>query len=184
MPEDHILSDIIAALALLVSVVAAWAAFRSAKAAENANRAAASQTRIALQTDSLFKLEERFNSRELLGERARAAPALRTNPIGPDIEDVLDFMDTIGLYLKNGALNEDDVWNTFGYWILRYWLLSENYVREKQRKGQSLWDNFASLADKMSKKSAKEGERIDQAELQKFLNEEESFLKTRFRRKP
>ena len=78
IPENHTLSDIIAALALLVSIVAAWAAFRSAKAAENANRAAASQTRIALQTDTLFKLEERFNSRELLEERARAATALRS----------------------------------------------------------------------------------------------------------
>jgi hypothetical protein len=82
-------SDIIAIFALLVSgatgyfsLVSARAAARSATAAEEANRASASQTRAALQTDTLFKLEERFNSRELLEKRARAAVALRSNPIG------------------------------------------------------------------------------------------------------
>jgi hypothetical protein len=152
-PTSYIIttSDIIAIGALVFTgLTALWtlaqarAAARSASAAEDANRAAASQTRVALQTDTLFKLEERFNSREILKERGLAARALRSNPIGSDIEDVLDYMDTIGLYLKKGALNEDDVWNTFGYWILRYWLLSENYI--KQRKEQSLWDDFASLA--------------------------------------
>jgi hypothetical protein len=54
-------------------------------------------------------------------------------------------METIGLYLNNGVLNENDVSNTFGYWILRYWRLSENYVKDKQQRQQSLWDNFVSL---------------------------------------
>jgi hypothetical protein len=66
--------------------------------------------------DIILKLDDRFNN-TLLPKRRKAAQALKRGPDehDADIEDVLDFFETLGLLVRRHALDREVVWHTFFY---------------------------------------------------------------------
>jgi len=138
------------------------------------------RSRFSQSVDLILKLEERFSdSKAMIDKRKQAAKALRSNPSSPssDIEDVLDFFETLGLLVRRKALDEEMVWNTFYHWLHRYWLLCESYIRTKQKTKLTLWGDYADLEKRLVDLEWKKTKRRDDIylsndELDEFLNDE------------
>jgi len=89
------------------------------------------RSRFSLGIDLLLKLEERFEGQEMLRIRRKAARSLLKKS-GDGIDDVLNFFKTIGLLVRKGALDGKMVWHSFSYWIHRYWLTTNEYIKEER----------------------------------------------------
>jgi len=92
-------------------------------------------SRLSLSVKLLLNLEERFDGPALQKQRSAAVNAIRSNT--PDnesnVEDVLDFFETIGLLTHRKALDKEMVWNSFFYWLHGYWRFCRPFI-DKQRK--------------------------------------------------
>jgi hypothetical protein len=140
--------------------------------------------RKSLQNDTLLKLEDRFNSPDFIRRRMLAAKAIlknrkeeKENPANliSDVDDVLDFMDTIGLCVRKGALDKEAVWNTFGYWVRHYWSLSSAYIEKMNKTKPSIWADFTSLQKKLNKIELRKRGIVPEPtdpDLEKFLHDE------------
>ena len=98
-----------------------------------------SNSRFALSVDTLLKMEERFNSPDMVKKRKKAAKALLGKTHHEDADDVLDFLETIGIMVHRGALDEEMVWNTFFYWVDGYWEAAQSHIQEEQKKNPEVW---------------------------------------------
>lgn len=138
------------------------------------------RSRFSQSVDLILKLEQRFfESEEMIGIRKKAAETLRDNPSSPssDIENVLDYFETIGLLVRRKALDKEMVWHTFYHWMHRYWLLSNQYIIEKRKSKPSLWEDYVNLENQIvdfERKKSKTNDDIDlsKEELEEFLKDE------------
>ena len=138
------------------------------------------RARFSQSVDLILKLEQRFNKDEdMIEARRKAAEALRVNPVSPspDIEDVLDFFETLALLVRRKALDKEMVWHTFYYWMHRYWLLSKAYIREKQESKPTFWEDYVRLEEQViaiERKKSKSNADIDlpKDEPEEFIREE------------
>lgn len=88
------------------------------------------QSRLALQTQSLMDLEARFYAPEMVALRRSAARGLIAHaPTNCDLEDVLDFLHDVITLMESGVINRALAHEFYKYWIARYWLAAEPYVR-------------------------------------------------------
>jgi hypothetical protein len=66
---------------------------------------------------------------------------------------VLDFYETVGRLVDRGYLDEEDVWNQFGYWVLH--LNADSQVREnvkyEQEQEQNEYAVYIRLVDRLTK---------------------------------
>lgn len=126
------------------NALAAWAAVVAALAAVVALWTESRRSRFALGVDLILKLDERFNSEEMRRARRAAAKSL-LDKTHTEADEVLDFFEMIGFLARRGALDEKMIWETFFYWIYRYWHCAKEYI-ERQREGDpTLWANAAHL---------------------------------------
>jgi hypothetical protein len=138
------------------------------------------RSRFSQSVDLILKLEQRFNKdKDVIEARRKAAKAFHSNSGSPpsDIEDVLDFFETLGLLVRRKALDKEMVWHTFYYWMHRYWLLSKAYIREKQKSKPTFWKDYVRLEEQLTaieRKKSKLNTDIDLSkdELDVFLNDE------------
>lgn len=98
----------------IATVVTAFAAIGSTWAAifavkrQNENFERSNQGfRLSLSADLALKLDGTFNSNAFRKSRAVAAKSLLRQEEMVESEEVLDFFETIGLFMKSGALNEE-----------------------------------------------------------------------------
>jgi hypothetical protein len=101
--------------------------------------------KLTIGADLAMKLDERFNEHDFLKIRVVAAKALRTNSDVKRAEDIFDFFDTVGLFVRLGALDPRIAHSLFFYWINLYWRAGEKYIKAEQQKAKLRWDEFAKL---------------------------------------
>ena len=135
--------SLIAALAALttatVSVIALWIQGR--------------RWSIALQTDLLLKLTEKFYDPQMRQIRRLAAQKLMGGQTA-DFEDVyqlLDFFVLLGTLLDKKALSLDLTYILFEYWIVRYWHCVAPRIHDlrKDHSDPELFITLERLAGKM-----------------------------------
>ena len=68
-----------------------------------------------------------FDSGAMQQHRAKTAFA-RLHGADPPTDSVLDFFETMGHYVRQGALDKETVWNDFGYTVTRYWPAVRSYA--------------------------------------------------------
>jgi len=90
------------------------------------------QFRFAHSVDLVFDLEHRFDAPEMINDRKLAARALLAGICEQELEPVLDFFETLGVFVSRHAVDEELVWNSFSYWILRYAALAQGQGRAPQ----------------------------------------------------
>ena len=98
------------------------------------------------------------------------------------IENVIDFFDMLGFYIKNNYIKTDLVWNNFYYWFNLY---HEFYVKYsikdfRFKDSPQVWKNLEYLRDELRKiEFAESGKKlldpIQKSELEKFFKEEGDF---------
>lgn len=124
---------------------------------------------------------------DMQGKRQKAAQALlkhngdRKNVDAhmselSDVDDVLDFFEDIGFYVKGGQISAEVAHHHFYHWIRGYWKASRNYIEACQEFEPARWVHICDLFEttceieisqtKKSKEQELEGDSVT------FLNEE------------
>jgi hypothetical protein len=136
-------------------------------------------SRFALGVNIILKLEATFDAPEMSAARSLAATALKADPNTADIEPVLDFFETIGVLLRRRAIDEELVWSSFSYWVLRYAALARDQIhaRRKAEADDTYYEEFDFLVKQMTalevkKRRLKAPPFFSTASLAGFLNEE------------
>ncbi len=71
----------------------------------------------SLQVQSRPAFEKTFNERDLRSTRHHPARQLQPGSPKGDVDDLLDFFDTLGLLVRRRALDPEMVWHRFFYWL-------------------------------------------------------------------
>jgi hypothetical protein len=113
------------------------------------------EARELLQVRVAASLDEEFNSRTLRHERGRLALAIHRKETPEDYR-VMQFFDKVGMYLHQGRVDEDTVYQQFGRPVAYYWTASEPYVQSlrKARHDDLLFANFEELYHQLARKEA------------------------------
>ncbi len=101
--------------------------------------------RFSLKVESLLALERKFNELGYRKSRHHAARQLLANAPEADVEEVLDFLDTVGLLVRRRALDKEMVWHTFFYWIHGYWHAAAEVIERERRKNPRVWEDLPEL---------------------------------------
>ncbi len=138
-------------------------------------------SRIALQTDALLRLTEKFDSDRFRALRRMAAFRLLSLDRGKiaehnyALDEVLESLSEIAFLLKKKAIDEELVFNQFSWWIIRYWLCSLEHIETVRKQDPLSWFTFEALARKMLEGEKKEGYSDDNYShemLHQFLQDE------------
>ena len=120
--------------ALVAVIVAIWTQYKQTHS-----------FKLTIGADLAMKLDERFNEHDFLKIRVIAAKALRTNSDVKRAEDIFDFFDTVGLFVRLGALDPRIAHSLFFHWINLYWRAGEKYIKAERQKSKLKWEEFAKL---------------------------------------
>ena len=78
-----------------------------------------------------------------------------------DIHQAITAFNTLGLYVKNGYLDEQDVLDIWAMSIYRTWLTAQPYIAHRERThGYHSWAYFEPLAKNCQENLARKGEEI------------------------
>jgi hypothetical protein len=131
--------------------------------------------------DLLLKFEDRFfNTEQMKTARLLASKSLQQ---GGDsgVDDVLDFFETIGMLIRKDALDKEMVWNTFFYWLHRYWSAARDYISSQREDDPATWQELTYLHERMIEVERKKTHcsdsdlRLSKEDIKKFLEEEASL---------
>jgi len=137
------------------------------------------QFRFAHSIDLVFDLEHRFDAPEMINNRKLAATALLSGTCEEEVEPILDFFETLGVFVSRHAVDEELIWNSFSYWILRYAALAHGQIeaRRNAESDNTYWQEFESLVKCLTKietkrRHLKSPPSFSKEQLESFLQEE------------
>lgn len=82
-----------------------------------------------MQLQAIIELDKEWNSKELLESRAAAwNDANEVNKY--KVERVLEFLEKVSTFQKNGVIPVDLVWDTFGWYLWRYCFYCSHIIEE------------------------------------------------------
>jgi hypothetical protein len=124
--------------------------------------------------DLLFRLENDFFGSDKIAQRALAARNFASDPGDfAELEDILDFFETVAMLTRKGALDLYMVWHTFNYWIERYYAVAKPRIAVRQLQERGVWEDLDWLMPRLMKLQARKGgNNLDDAELARFIHEE------------
>ena len=124
--------------------------------------------------DLLFRLEGDFFGPAKGTQRALAARNYLVDPNDfAEMEDVLDFFETIAMLTRKKALNLYIVWHTFDYWMERYYAVARPHIVSRQAQEPGVWEDLDWLMPRLKNLQAKKGgSSLSESELNRFLLEE------------
>jgi hypothetical protein len=134
------------------------------------------------QVQHLMSLVAQFDDEPMATYRKTLAEDRLQNKQDPaELYRVLDFFETVGVLTDRGYLNEDDVWNEFGYWVLHLYADDEvqrdvNYEMNHQANE---YHGFMSLLDRMNRIEKEHGGKSFRdlsQEVNQFYKEESHIL--------
>jgi hypothetical protein len=106
------------------------------------------QTAFAIAVDLLLKMDERFDSPEMLRRRQCAARGL-LNGSEDNVRDVLNYFELVGLLMRRKALDRAMVWHDLSYWITQYADAARDYINAERHKDPNLWTELLWLDAQM-----------------------------------
>jgi len=164
------------------------------KAQEKSSSALVGQLQLSalsLQATMLRDLEREFNETRRQQDRFKLAAFLlnrlageanRKTRLTPDLAEILDFFEAIGLYVKKGALDLEMTWSAFYNWVAPYWQLVHedvDHLRKTRSElgSKTLWEEVQWLYKELAKYEInREGYEkepsFSDCQLKQFLNEE------------
>lgn len=108
-------------------------------------------SRLSLGADLILRHAERFESNAFRQKRRLAAKALLENRDLENVEDVLDFFDTVAVLVHRKAFDKTLVWHMFFYWLHGYWLRGNNYIGKIRQKEATRYTDLLWLHDQLLK---------------------------------
>ncbi|MDD5477177.1 MAG: hypothetical protein PHG87_03090 [Candidatus Omnitrophica bacterium] len=139
------------------------------------------RSRLVLNIDIILKLDERFNSREMMDARKKTAKSIESCHENhcKDEGGVLEFFGTIGILFRKGVLDKEVLWRMFFYWLHGYYFLLEEYIKREREKDPSSFDSLIYLYNELLTVENKlnQGRFISKFNKAEFLKEEMSLSK-------
>ena len=94
-----------------------------------------------------------------------------------DVDDVLDFFEDIGFYVKGGQMSPEVAHHHFYHWIRGYWRASRAYIQAWQRLEPKRWNCIGDLFDttcdiEISGTKRSKQQELDEGDIATFLSEE------------
>src|SRR6266404_8408304 len=130
------------------------------------------QARDSDRVQHLLELLRQFETEPLVSSRKGvAAKKLKGVSDPPELDNILNFFETIGTLVKRGYLDEHDVWSSFSYWMFNVFADARESIEQEQKDDSTYYSDFVSLMGKMSKIEAAEhglADRPSQEELKEF----------------
>jgi len=105
--------------------------------------------RLTLSSETVLKFQAAFDETNFKKARVAAAQALLNGQDEHAAEDVFDFFDTVGLFVRMGALNGEIAHSVFFHWINLYWRAGKHHIGSKQADTAAVWKDFEFLYSRM-----------------------------------
>jgi hypothetical protein len=102
----------------------------------------------------LLRFNDDFFGDRMRNARERAAKGIKQKKY-EEVDDVLDFFETVGLLVRRRAVDELFVWHSFSYWIHRYRALTRDHVVSCRAKDATWWEDFVWLEDRLTEVAKK-----------------------------
>lgn len=83
---------------------------------------------------TILELYRDWNSQEMLDKRQNAWTKDGEGPNADSIEDALEFLEKVSTIAKNRFVTSQLVWDTFGWYIGRYYFYCKNVIQDLRRK--------------------------------------------------
>jgi hypothetical protein len=119
---------------------------------------------------------ERFD--KLSAQRQQLATTLLAGkpPARKSYESVMNFFEDLGLYLRRDYLDEEMVWNTFGYHAAGWWGVCEARVKKERKEDQDPeeYRDFEQLVARLKRFESASHRHHASPERNAFLSEEAS----------
>ncbi|MFZ0662736.1 MAG: hypothetical protein WAM66_08595 [Acidobacteriaceae bacterium] len=127
--------------------------------------------------DLCLKLTDRFDNDQMLETRSRAAKALLDKSNLQQADDVFDFFELIGLYVRKKVLDAEIAHSIFFHWTNLYWNAGKNYIIESRKQSSVIYSDFELLYDtvlRIEKRVDPKSHDIDptEADIEAFLRQE------------
>jgi hypothetical protein len=140
------------------------------------------RSQFSMNLDLILKLDDKFNSSDFKKIRSKASSAILSEETDNKFihaEDVFDFFETLGYFVKHKALDKKIVWHTFYGLAHSYWSVGKDYIFSvrKEKADDTLWEDFQWLHNELLKiertnTNKLEPEILSQEEIVKFLKNE------------
>ena len=140
------LSAIAALVAALAAIVAVWFQAR--------------YTRFSVRMDISWQLERDYYYDEaMIARRRTAAKALLEGRTVIEIDELLNFFDTVGMLVRRGVLDQEIAFHGFGRRILCYWEFARHRIEEVRRDYPTTWNDIDYLVKRLKAGAARRGKR-------------------------
>ena len=103
------------------------------------------ETHFTAGVQTLPALHQESESEPMHQTRARAAKQLLKGEESRDLDDILDFFETVAVLVRRDAVDVELAWQTLSYWIDGYATAAKRFVEEEQRATPSVWQELDGL---------------------------------------
>lgn len=167
--DIHLLADAVRAVATAIIAVTGVCALIYASKQLN-------QAREAERVKHLVEFNREFDSEPMSNWRKIVAEQ-RLKGVGyPDeAQRLLDFFATIGLLVRRGYLDEDDVWSTFSYWMFNIYADFREDIEQMQRDDKNYDLDSCELLERLREIEHEMGSKDDRPsrdEIREFWEDE------------
>jgi hypothetical protein len=168
-----------AAVTGLAATVAALAAVATAAVLFWQVRQEARRARFSTAVESVWQLNDQWNSATMVDVRSAAAGELLSGKPTSDVDAVLNFFEEVVLLVNRGAADERLAALQFYWPMANYWVASRDYVRQVQQDEPSAWADVRAMVTRFGAIEARRqrtpGAAVlpAAAEVQQFLTDEQ-----------
>lgn len=133
------------AIAAMAAGASAYYARRSVNEQKKSFEKQLREYKLTLSAETALKFESKFNDLNFKRIRSRAATALLNQQNETETDDVFDFFDTLGLFVRLGALTEEIAYAIFFHWVNLYWKAGRRRIGAEQKDRAAVWKDFEFL---------------------------------------
>jgi hypothetical protein len=124
----------------------------------------------------LLKKEAEFEGSRMREVRSQAAKALKAGDReSPAIDNLLDFIESVGELVVSKSLDENQAWSTFYHWFANYGYACKAIIESEQAKDVTIWQNCSALLaifDAIQIRRSSLARRFNPSEIDRFLSQE------------
>jgi hypothetical protein len=134
------------------------------------------RSRIALQVETLLRLNQELQTPRIRSLRKLAARKLLDHARGnQELDELLEFLEEISFMYELGVIDERLMYENYSWWIVRYWLSGQRYIRRARDLDPRSWTSMERAVNRLRRIEKKKGYRTDdysEAKLRRFLQDE------------
>lgn len=133
--------------------------------------------RLSRAADVTLRLIDKFDDDKMLILRHKAATSIRDfrqgrGEIGKDVENVLDFFETMSMFCQNGVIDKRIVWHSFYHWIRGYYWSAKDFIDMRREGDPKVYEDLVALYRQLVKFQDADEDIPSKADLDEFLDYE------------